>query len=489
MSRTVLPDDILGDIFLSVIVDTFFAVLLERSQNNPSATTTAVRLSAVSNHWRSVALFTPRMWSYITITYGVSSAQPWDPHPYLLAYSLARARNVALSLRIDAPCTLSNEPPHVWDALAEQIMAVTGSLEVTSMVHPGHKLQITAENALSLLLFKPSPYLTRLKYSMEHPSSRKSQSSLIKITDWREVDGNILPYAPLLVDLELKNFGGLQLGMLRPETMRNLRRFASRIFQSSLRIADVLISAPELKEIELGYSEPDDLSFSSSHSRVARKLVSLRGASKILMQLDRAHVPNLHTIHLANEDGGFEAVHLARFFDSTPYLALEHLILPFSDQNDSDQLAATIPLFRYMPNIQTLRLPSFPPEYGLFSQWAHPENVALLPNLRKIEFSKMQLFNLNKIPVIEQLEEAAVIQFLELRRTAMSETCDSSNRLRITVEIGVRRCAAAAEQICELLGRYVVAIRIVGSAQHEQPGSHLLEVRDGSRQAHLFQNS
>ena len=57
------------------------------------------------------------------------------------------------------------------------------------------------------------------------------------------MSGRIIPYASLLVELELENFGLLRLDVLLPETMRGLRRHAWRVARWGLSVSDVLDTA------------------------------------------------------------------------------------------------------------------------------------------------------------------------------------------------------------------------------------------------------
>jgi len=457
MSKPILPPEILGEIFRSIVVEVFFAALKAQFTPHAPITGLAIHLSSVSTYWRSVALSTHAMWSYIEIRHSI----PWVSRSPLLALALARSQHVPLHIIITMQHNLSGFPEvlSAWDALAEQLMAKVVFLEVFSMIHTNYTIQLTAENTLSrCLLFKQSPVLKTLNYSLLSMPMTGGRT-LVTVTDWTEVRGKILPHAPLLVELSLAHFGGLELSMLRPETIRGLQRFSHLALNVRMRVADVFTAAPGLRHLSLGPSElPGESSAGSNLCRYG-DLVSLSVEASTLAQLNRTSAPNLVRVKFEDEHmKQFDVVYLACFLNSTPYLALEHLILPTSfdweGRECPENMVAVIPLFAFMPNIRSLSLPTSCMKGSCIAEWTRPENVRFLPKLRAITLRRMIPFGHDA-----QLFE----EFFQSRQAAMAEICDSANRLPLTIEMDYWRDTAAAEDICELLGRYVKSIRVVGS--------------------------
>ena len=474
-----LPPEILGEVFRSIVVELFLAAQKEPFGPRNSITSSAIRLSSIDSYWRSVALSAHTIWSYIKISHG----KPWNPHPSLLALALARSQRIPLHIII----VMRHNPPvapealPAWNALAEQLMARAGFLQVVSLPETNYTYQLVAGNTLfRSLLLKKSPLLRTLRYTLLVMAM--SYPPAVMVTDWAEVRGQILPHAPLLVELSLVNFGGLELDMLRPEMIRGLQRFSHRA-DGSMLVADVLAAAPKLRQLSLTSRELLGGSSAVSNLRIYVNLVSLSAEASALAQLNRTSAPNLRTLNFDvkfhNEyPGYFNAAYLAGFLVSTPYLALEHLSLPdrkmWSCEVYPESMAAVVPLFAYMPNILSLSLPRLNVKGSCITEWTKPDNVRLLPKLQVITLRGM----------IPSGNDAKLFKnFFRRRQTAMAEICDSGNRLPLTIEMDHERDTLAVEEICDLLGRYVMSIRVVGSPHHKLPDTVRFEVRDGLRRA------
>jgi len=449
-----LPPEILGEVFRSIIVELFLAAQKEPFGPRNSITSSAIRLSSVDSYWRSVALSAHTTWSYIKISHG----KPWNPHPSLLALALARSQRIPLHIII----VMRHNPPVMpealpaWNALAEQLMAQAGFLQVVSFPETSYMFQLVAGNTLfQSLLLKQSPLLKTLRYAL-----LTMPMSSVMVTDWAEVRGKILPHAPLLVELSLINFGGLELDMLRPEMIRGLQKFSHLTPDGRILIPDVLAAAPKLRQLSLTSREMPGGSSAVSKLRIYANLVSLSVEASALAHLNRTSVPNLHGLYFHNGHlGHFNAAYLAGFLGSAPYLALEHLSLPDRIMGGGEvypeSMAAVVPLFAYMPNILSLSLPKLKLKGSCITEWSRPDNVRLLPKLQVITLRGM----------IPSGNDAKLFkEFFRRRQAAMTEICDSTNRLPLAIEMDHGRDDVAVEEICVLLGRYVTSIRVVDSA-------------------------
>ena len=473
MACSTLPLDVLASIFLDIVVEIYSASPSNAPKNRVPITCYAANLSAVCSHWRFVALFTPRMWSYIEITY-VERPQPhWIPHSSFLQLCLSRANHVSLNIRVESPHNLPLETSRAWDAMSTQMMPTVGVLEVVSEANrSSNGLQLGGTYTLMRCLLHPTPRLTRLKYHLQEPPMdallcRFGPASGITVDGWDKLCGRILPRAPYLVDLELNHLGGLQLDVFPPATLRGLRRFACRSFIPAIRISDILACAPYLERLQLCYNSAS-ISFGTESGIVpAQDLVSVYGnANVILAQLDSRRAPNIHTLRFHPQLAEFDHNLLERFFCSTPYPALKYLALPPMYFCADEQIAAVVPLFRYMPNIRTLVMPNFPSVDPVIQNWARPEHVALLPRLQIIKSNMGS-------------DAVSFFNFLEARRATFPELCDSQSRLAMTIELRGRQKDDQQMQVCLALAPYVATVRIVLEEPSHPDGRVLMQVCNG----------
>jgi len=483
MVYPILPHDVLGGIFLDTVIEIYNASPSNAVKKRTPITCYALNLSAVCSHWRFVALSTPRMWGYIEITYVERPGPHWIPHSSFLQLCLSRAGLVSLNVRVKSPHNLPIDTSLVWDAISAQMMPAVGVLEVVSEANrSSNGLQLGGIYTLTRFLLHPTPRLTRLKYHLQEPPMdalmcRFGSAPGLTVDGWDKLYGKILPHAPYLVDLELNHFGGLRFDVFPPETLRSLQRFACRSFIPDIRISDILACAPYLERLELCYKLASIL-FETELSIVpAHDLVSVYGnANVILAQLDSRRAPNIHTLRFYPQLAEFDHKLLERFFCSTPYAALKYLALPPMYFCDDEQVAAVIPLFRYMPNIQTLVMPNYPSVDPAIRNWTRPEHIALLPRLQIIKLymnSDVVLF----------------LNFLEARRAMFLELCDSQSRLAMTIELRGRQRDDQQTKVCLALTPYVATVRIVLEEPSHPDGRVLMEVRNGLKWSSWEQNS
>ena len=104
----------------------------------------------------------------------------------------------------------------------------------------------------------------------------------------------------------------------------------------------------------------------------------------------------------------------------------------------------------YTPNIQTLGLYRPLQNRGCLSKWVQPENVGLLPKLQTIIFRHVVP---DELPMVEQLDDAALFKFFRGLQAEMLDMCDSTGRLPLVLELEVPEGIAVVEKTCDLLAQ------------------------------------